>query len=59
MFEARSEESDMAKNKTAIVMGAQQEIGEGLVDAVLCLSNARQGTGEVLHVDSGARGGRW
>jgi len=35
MFEARSEESDMARNRTAIVTGAQQGIGAGLVDGFL------------------------
>jgi NAD(P)-dependent dehydrogenase (short-subunit alcohol dehydrogenase family) len=39
-------------------MGSIAEIGD-IVDAVLYLSNARQVTGEVLHVDGGAHGGRW
>jgi NAD(P)-dependent dehydrogenase (short-subunit alcohol dehydrogenase family) len=49
----------MAKNKTAIVTGAQQGIGAGLVDgfvdAVLYLADASEVTGEVLHVDGGAQ----
>jgi hypothetical protein len=54
----------MARNKTAIVAGAQQEIGAELVDgflldAVLYLTHAPQVTGEVLHVDGGAHGERW
>jgi NAD(P)-dependent dehydrogenase (short-subunit alcohol dehydrogenase family) len=39
-------------------MGSIAEISD-IVDAVLYLSNARQVTGEVLHVDGGAHGGRW
>lgn len=39
-------------------MGSMAEIGD-IVDAVLYLSNARQVTGEVLHVDGGAHRGRW
>jgi NAD(P)-dependent dehydrogenase (short-subunit alcohol dehydrogenase family) len=39
-------------------MGSIAEISD-IVDAVLYLSNARQITGEVLHVDGGAHGGRW
>ena len=36
MFKARFEKKgDVAKNKTAIVTGAQQGIGEGLVDGFL------------------------
>jgi enoyl-[acyl-carrier-protein] reductase (NADH) len=30
-----------------------------VVDAVLYLAHAGQVTGEVLHVDGGAHGGRW
>jgi len=39
-------------------MGSIAEISD-IVDAVLYLSNARQVTGEILHVDGGAHGGRW
>jgi NAD(P)-dependent dehydrogenase (short-subunit alcohol dehydrogenase family) len=39
-------------------MGSIAEISD-IVDAVLYLSNARQVTGEVLHVDGGAHIGRW
>ena len=39
-------------------MGSVAEIGD-IVDAVLYLSNARQVTGEVLHVDGGAHLGHW
>jgi NAD(P)-dependent dehydrogenase (short-subunit alcohol dehydrogenase family) len=39
-------------------MGGIAEVGD-IVDAVLYLSNARQVTGEVLHVDGGAHIGRW
>jgi|SRR5215469_6280502 len=35
MVKARSKESEMARNKTAIAMGAQQAIGAGLVDGFL------------------------
>lgn len=35
VFEARSKENDMAGNKTAIVTGAHQGIGAGLVDGFL------------------------
>jgi NAD(P)-dependent dehydrogenase (short-subunit alcohol dehydrogenase family) len=60
----------MPAKQTAIVTGAQQGIGAGLVegflrsgynvvDAVLYLAHARQVTGEVLHVDGGAHSGRW
>ena len=54
-----SKKSDMAKNKTGVVTGAQQGIGAGLVDgfvdAVLYLADASEVTGEVLHVDGGAQ----
>jgi NAD(P)-dependent dehydrogenase (short-subunit alcohol dehydrogenase family) len=39
-------------------MGSIAEISD-IVDAVLYLSNARQVTGEVLHVDGGAHIGHW
>lgn len=39
-------------------MGSFAEVSD-IVDAVLYLSNARQVTGEVLHVDGGAHVGRW
>jgi len=39
-------------------VGSTGEISD-IVDAVLYLSNARQVTGEVLHVDGGAHGGHW
>ena len=39
-------------------MGSMAEISD-IVDAVLYLSDARQVTGEVLHVDGGAHVGRW
>jgi NAD(P)-dependent dehydrogenase (short-subunit alcohol dehydrogenase family) len=39
-------------------MGSIAEISD-IVDAVLYLSDARQVTGEVLHVDGGAHVGRW
>jgi NAD(P)-dependent dehydrogenase (short-subunit alcohol dehydrogenase family) len=39
-------------------MGSIAEISD-IVDAVLYLANARQVTGEVLHVDGGAHSGRW
>jgi hypothetical protein len=54
----------MARNKTAIVRGAQQGTGAGLVDgflldSVLYLTHARQVTGEGAHVDAGVHGGHW
>jgi hypothetical protein len=45
--------------KTAIVTGASQGIGAGLVDAIAYLTEAKQVTGEVLHVDGGAHVGKW
>jgi len=39
-------------------MGSIAEISD-IADAVLYLANARQVTGEVLHVDGGAHTGRW
>lgn len=39
-------------------MGSIAQISD-IVDAVLYLANARQVTGEVLHVDGGAHSGRW
>jgi len=39
-------------------MGSIAEIRD-IVDAVLYLADARQVTGEVLHVDGGAHVGRW
>ena len=39
-------------------MGSIAEISD-IADAVLYLANARQVTGEVLHVDGGAHSGRW
>ena len=44
--------------RTLQPMGSIAEITD-IVDAVLYLSGARQVTGEVLHVDGGAHGGRW
>lgn len=44
--------------KTLQPMGSFAEVSD-IVDAVLYLSNARQVTGEVLHVDGGAHVGRW
>jgi NAD(P)-dependent dehydrogenase (short-subunit alcohol dehydrogenase family) len=39
-------------------MGTISSIGD-VVDAVVCLTGARNTTGEVLHVDGGAHQGRW
>jgi NAD(P)-dependent dehydrogenase (short-subunit alcohol dehydrogenase family) len=39
-------------------MGSIAEVSD-IVDAVLYLAQARQVTGEVLHVDGGAHVGRW
>jgi NAD(P)-dependent dehydrogenase (short-subunit alcohol dehydrogenase family) len=39
-------------------MGSIAQISD-IVDAVLYLANARQVTGDVLHVDGGAHSGRW
>ncbi|MGB2634669.1 MAG: SDR family oxidoreductase [Candidatus Acidiferrum sp.] len=44
--------------RTLQPIGSIAEISD-IVDAVLYLSNARQVTGEVLHVDGGAHSGRW
>ena len=44
--------------KTFQPMGQIVEVGD-IVDAVLYLAQARQVTGEVLHVDGGAHAGRW
>jgi len=44
--------------KTLQPMGKIASIKD-VVDAVLCLSEAGQVTGEVLHVDGGAHAGRW
>ena len=39
-------------------MGTISEIGD-IVDAIVYLTEARQVTGEVLHVDAGAHNGKW
>ena len=39
-------------------MGGISEVKD-IVDAVIYLTEARQVTGEVLHVDGGAHGGKW
>jgi enoyl-[acyl-carrier-protein] reductase (NADH) len=60
-YPARIEKGDMAKNRAAIVtgpMGSGAEVSD-VVDADLYLANARQVSGEVLHVDGGAHIGRW
>jgi NAD(P)-dependent dehydrogenase (short-subunit alcohol dehydrogenase family) len=44
--------------RTLQPMGSIAAVAD-IVDAVLYLSSARQVTGEVLHVDGGAHGGRW
>src|SRR2546427_3542187 len=46
------------KLRTRQPMGSIAEISD-IVDAVVYLAHARQVTGEVLHVDGGAHGGRW
>jgi len=45
----------MYKPKTIIVTGASQ----GVADAQVYPTEARSKTGELLHVDSGARVGKW
>ena len=40
----------MASKKTVVVTGASQGMGAAVVRAI---------TGEVLHMDDGAHGGRW
>jgi NAD(P)-dependent dehydrogenase (short-subunit alcohol dehydrogenase family) len=44
--------------KTLQPMGQMSEVKD-IVDAVIYLTEARQVTGEVLHVDGGAHVGRW
>jgi NAD(P)-dependent dehydrogenase (short-subunit alcohol dehydrogenase family) len=44
--------------KTLSPMGTISEAKE-IADAVVYLAEARQVTGEVLHVDGGAHAGRW
>ena len=39
-------------------MGEISEI-QDIIDAVVYLTEARQVTGEVLHVDAGAHNGKW
>jgi hypothetical protein len=57
---AYRKEIEMAyAQKTAIVTGASQGIGAGLVDAIVYLTEAKQVTWEVLHVDGGAHVGKW
>ena len=51
-------ESPKEDLQTLQPMGSIAEISD-IVDTVLYLSNARQVTGEVLHVDGGAHVGRW
>jgi len=51
-------ESPKQHLRTLQPMGSIAEISD-IVDAVLYLADARQVTGEVLHVDGGAHGGRW
>ena len=45
--------------KATIITGASRGIGAGLVDAIVHLAEARQVTGEVLHVDGRAHVGKW
>jgi len=51
-------ESPKEELQTLQPMGSIAEVRD-VVEAVLYLSRARQVTGEVLHVDGGAHGGRW
>ena len=44
--------------KTLAPMGTISDIKD-IVDAVVYLTEARQITGEVLHVDGGAHSGKW
>ena len=44
--------------KTLSPMGTISDVGD-IVDAVVYLTEARQVTGEVLHVDGGAHSGKW
>ena len=44
--------------RTLSPMGTISEVSD-IVDAVLYLTDARQVTGEVLHVDGGAHSGKW
>jgi NAD(P)-dependent dehydrogenase (short-subunit alcohol dehydrogenase family) len=44
--------------KTLSPMGTISDVGD-IADAVVYLTEARQVTGEVLHVDGGAHSGRW
>ena len=58
----------MKKKETVIVTGASNAIGAAVVQAfldcgynlgVIYLTETRQVTGEVLHVDGGAHVGKW
>jgi NAD(P)-dependent dehydrogenase (short-subunit alcohol dehydrogenase family) len=44
--------------KTLLPMGTISDVSD-IVDAVVYITEARQVTGEVLHVDGGAHSGRW
>jgi NAD(P)-dependent dehydrogenase (short-subunit alcohol dehydrogenase family) len=44
--------------KTLSPMGTISDV-EDIVEAVVFLTEARQVTGEVLHVDGGAHSGKW
>ncbi|HWO32754.1 MAG TPA: SDR family oxidoreductase, partial [Candidatus Acidoferrum sp.] len=44
--------------KTLSPMGTISDVKD-IVEAVVYLTEARQGTGEVLHVDGGAHSGKW
>lgn len=53
-----SQENPKEHRRALQPMGSIAEVSD-IVDAVLYLAHARQVTGEVLHVDGGAHGGRW
>ncbi|HEY1950762.1 MAG TPA: SDR family NAD(P)-dependent oxidoreductase [Bryobacteraceae bacterium] len=44
--------------KSLSLMGTISDVSD-IVDAVVYLTEARQSTGEVLHVDGGAHSGKW
>lgn len=44
--------------KTLQPMGESSDVKD-IVDAIVCLTEAGQVTGEVLHVDGGAHIGKW
>ncbi|HXW29596.1 MAG TPA: SDR family oxidoreductase [Xanthobacteraceae bacterium] len=57
-------DTPMHKNDPKDILRKLQSMGQisevhDMVDAIVCLTDARQVTGEVLHVDGGAHFGKW